>query len=85
MPTPTNNEIDSIKIFVIKIYSANAPNKDHYVCSTQFDVEEFETYARAMEGPNAPQWAKAIEEELDQSNKNKIWIPIPKSEIQASY
>ena len=85
MPTPANNETDPIKILVTKIHSANAPDQDHYVCSTQFDVEEPETYARTMQGPNAPQWAQAIEEELDQLNKNKTWILTPKNEIQPGH
>ena len=71
MPTPPNDETDPIRIFVTKIHSANAPDQDHYVCSTQFDIEKPETYARAMQGPNAPQWAQAMEEELDQLNKNE--------------
>ena len=54
MFTPTNEETNSLKILVTKIHSANAPDQDHYVCSTQFDVEELETYARAKQGPNAP-------------------------------
>ena len=52
--TLAKNETDPIKIFVIKIHFANAPDQDHYVCSTQFDVEKPETYARAMQDPNAP-------------------------------
>lgn len=71
MPTSANNETDTIKIFVTKIHSANAPDQDHYICSIQFDVEEPETYARAMQGPNAPQWTQVMEEELDQLNKNE--------------
>lgn len=42
------NEIDPIKIFVTKIHFPNAPDQNHYICSTQFNVEEFETYARVM-------------------------------------
>ena len=84
-PTPTNNETDPIKVLVTKIHSANAQDQDHYVCSTQFDVEEPETYARAMQCPNAPQWAQAMEEELDQLIKNETWILVPKNEIQPGH
>ncbi len=48
-----------------KIHAANAGDLDQFICSTQFDVEEPETYTRAMQGPNATEWAKAMEEELD--------------------
>lgn len=39
---------DEIKILATKIHSVNAINQDHFACSTQLDVEESETYARAM-------------------------------------
>lgn len=32
MSTLTINETDPIKIFMIKIYSANAQDQDHYIC-----------------------------------------------------
>lgn len=80
-----HDEADPINILATKIHSANAPDQDHYLCSTQFDVEEHETYARAMQGPNAAQWAQAMEEELYQLNKNDTWILTPKSAIQPSH
>ena len=79
-----NNE-DLIKIFATKIHSTNSANQDHFVYVTQFDVEEPETYARAMQCPNAPKWAKAMEEKLDQLKKNETWILTPKSEIQLGH
>ncbi len=84
-PTPTIDETDPIKIFVTKIHSANAQDQDHYICSTQLDVEEPETYARTMQCPNAPQWAQAMEEELDQLTKNETWILVPKNEIEPGH
>lgn len=57
---------DPLKILATKINSANAVDQDQFACSTQLDVEEPETYVRSMQGPNASEWAKAIEEELDQ-------------------
>lgn len=39
---------DEIKILATKIHSVNAINQDHFACSTQLDVEEPETYARAI-------------------------------------
>lgn len=85
MPTPANNKTNPIKILVTKIHSANTSDQDYYVCSTQFDVEEPETYARAMQDLNASQWTQAMEEELDQLNKNETWILTPKSEIQPGH
>lgn len=38
-----------------------------------------------MQGPNATQWAKAMEEELDQLRKNKTWELIPASEMELSH
>lgn len=59
-------ESDPIRILATKIHSANAVDQDHFACSTQLDVEEPETYPRAMQGPNTAQWAKAMEQQLDQ-------------------
>lgn len=85
IPSAESDEADPIKIHATKIHSTNSPDQVHFVCATQFDVEEPETYPRAMQGPNAPQWAKAMEEELDQLNKNETWILTPKSEIQPGH
>ena len=39
---------DPLRILATKINSANAVDQDQFACSTQLDVEEPETYARAM-------------------------------------
>ena len=57
---------DPLRILATRINLANAVDQDQFVCSTQFDVEEPETYSRAMQGPNSAEWAKAMDEELDQ-------------------
>lgn len=66
-----NDAEDPVVLLASKVYTVNAGDLDQFVCSTQFDVEEPETYARAMQGPNAAQWAKAMKEELDQLHKNE--------------
>lgn len=38
-----------------------------------------------MQGPDATQWAKAMEEELDQLRKNKIWGLIVASQIETKH
>lgn len=89
MPTTkalsAKSDEDPIKILATKIHSTNSADQDHFVYATQFDVEELETYARAMQCPNAPQWVKTMEEELDQLKKNETWILTPKSEIQPGH
>ncbi len=65
--------------------SANGSDHDQFALASQLDVEEPETYARAMQGPNATQWAKAIEEKLDQLRKNKNWELILASEIELGH
>lgn len=59
-------------VLATKINSANAIDHDQLACSTQFDVEEPETYNRAMQGPNAAEWARAMEEELGQLHKDEM-------------
>ena len=76
---------DPAVLLATKIHSANAGDLDHFVGSTQFDVEEPETYARAMQGPNSTEWARAMEEELDQLRKNDTWILVPRSEIEPGH
>ena len=76
MTTQTREETeleheDPLKILATRIDSTNAVDQDQFVCSTQFDVEKPETYARAMQGPNATKWAKVMKEELDQLCKNE--------------
>lgn len=47
-------EEDPIRILASRLHSeANAPNESHFVCSTQHDVEEPESYIRAMQCPYA--------------------------------
>lgn len=48
-------EVDPIGILATKINSVNIINYDQFVCSTQFDIKEPETYARAIKGPLASQ------------------------------
>lgn len=38
-----------------------------------------------MQSSNAFQYAQSIDKELDQFNKNEIWIITPKSEIQPGH
>lgn len=47
------HEEDPMVLLATKINSVNARNDNQFVCATQFDTEEPETYARAMQGPNA--------------------------------
>lgn len=51
----------------------------------KFDIEEPQTYARAMQGPNATRWARAIEEELDQLHQNKTWELIPAHKMEPGH
>lgn len=76
---------DPLKILATRINLANAVDQDQFACSTQLDIEEPETYARAMQGPNAAEWARAIEEELDQLEKNNTWELVHKSNVQPGY
>ena len=47
--TPEEDEKeDLMRILVTKINSANAVDQDQFANSTQFDVEEPETYSKAM-------------------------------------
>ena len=51
----SSHEENPIVLLATKINSVNARNYYQFVCTTQFDTEEPETYARAMQGPNATQ------------------------------
>lgn len=81
----TQDEGDPIAILATTINSANASDHDQFACASQLDAEEPETYARAMQGPNATQWANAMEEELDQLRKTKTWELIPASEMEPGH
>lgn len=61
--TEETSELESpqdnpIRILATKLHTeANALDPSRFVCSTQLDVEEPETYNRAMQGPHAAQWS----------------------------
>ena len=85
-PTKLNNkEKDLIIILAAKMCATNATNADHFLCSTQFDDEEPETFTRAMQGPNAPQWAQAMTKKLDQLYKNDTGKLVPRDEIELGH
>lgn len=75
--TPVTSEEDSVKILAAKLISeANAEDEVQFVFSAQLDVEEPETYNRAMSRTYAPQWSQAIRKELYQLEKNNTWTLI---------
>lgn len=80
-----STEEEPVKILATKIHKANAVDQGHFACSSQLDVEEPETYTKAMHGPNAPQWAQAMTEELDQLHKNNTWTLVHKDEIEPGH
>lgn len=83
--TEEDEEEDPMRILATKINSANAVNHDQFTSFTQFDVEEPETHSRAMQGPHAAEWAKAMEEELDQLHKNETWTLVHRDEMEAGH
>lgn len=84
-PDNASADEDPVKILATRIHDANAIDQSHFACVSQFDVEEPETYAKAMQGPNAPQWAQAMTEELDQLHKNNTWKLVHKDEIEPGH
>lgn len=83
---PTNTEMDPFKILAAKIIAeASAQDQDQFAYSTQFDIEEPETYNRAMSGSYSSQWSRAMREELDQLEKNNTWTLVNKRDIQPGH
>lgn len=80
-----DSEIDPLHILASVIHKADAEDASEFAMSTQLDVEEAETYERAMNGPHAQQWAHAIQEELDQLEKNETWKLVPESSIEPGH
>ncbi len=72
-------------ILAIRVNAANAANQNQFACSIQLDVKEPETYACAIQDPNAAEWARAMEEELDQLEKNNTWELVHKADIQPGH
>ena len=81
---PSHKE-DPTMILTTKVNSVHDSNYNQFVCSTQFDIEEPETYIRVIQGFHTAQWAKSIEEKLDQLHKNKKWVLVPASKIEAGH
>lgn len=77
---------DPIKILATRLHTeANALDQSQFACTTQLDVEEPETYNKAMQGPHAAQWSQAMKGELDSLYENNTWIRVPKEEIQTGH
>lgn len=76
---------DPYNVLTSKLLKANTTSPADYALATQLDVEEPESYNRAMQCPHAPQWAQAMREELDSLHENKTWILIPKDEMESGH
>ena len=74
-----------MRILETKINLVNVTNQNQFVCSTQFNIEEPETYTCAIQGPNSTEWAKAIEEELNQLCKIETWKLVHRNDIERAH
>lgn len=80
-----DTSLDPLHILATSLQKVNSTDPGDFVFSTQLDVEEPETYERAMSCSHAQQWAHAIQEEIDQLEKNKTWDLVPMSEVKAGH
>ncbi len=89
--TPNDQEnapdtgLDPLHILVTSLYKANTTDPGDFVSTTHLNVEEPEIYERAMSCPYTQQWAHAMQEEVDQLEKNKTWELVPMSEVKAGH
>lgn len=72
-------------ILVIRVNTANIIDQNQFTYFMQLDIKEFKTYAYAIQGLNAAEQAKAIEEKLDQLEKNNTQELIYKTDMQLGY
>lgn len=78
--------MDPFKTLAAKIIAeASAQDQDQFAYSTQLDIEEPETYNRAMSRSYSSQWSQAMREELDQLKKNNTWTLVNKRDIQPDH
>ncbi len=63
--------LDPLHILATSLHKANTTDPGDFVSTTHLDVEESETYEQVISCPYAQQWAHAIQEEVDQLEKNK--------------
>lgn len=80
-----DTSLNPLHILAASLQKANAADPGDFVFSTQLDVKEPETYERAMSCSHAQQWAHAIQEEVDQLEKNKTWDLVLMSEAKAGH
>ncbi len=65
-----------------KIRTEDAVDLDHYAYTTNsFDIQEPETYEKAMTSEQAEEWVKAMKEEMQSLIKHETWDLIPKNDI----
>ncbi len=79
------SKLDPLYILATAIQKTNAANPADFSSISQLNVEEPETYEWAISGPHAQQWAHAIQEELDQLEKNKTWVLVLEQDIQRGH
>lgn len=75
----------SLRIWILRLLKANSIEPSKYVFASQFDMEELETYNKAMSGVYVQQWSQVVKEELDQLETNKTWSLIYKSQIKPGF
>lgn len=81
--TNSEHEVeDPLKILPSRLLKANAGDPGEFAFATRMDVEEPETYSRAMSGTHAQQWSQAMREELNQLEANQKWEFIHKKDIE---
>ena len=79
------SKLDPLYILATAIQKANAANPADFSSTSHLDVKEPETYERAMSGPHVQHWAHAIQEDLDQIEKNKTWVLVPEQDVERSH
>lgn len=77
--------LDPIQILASTINKTSSIDNGDYAFATQLDIEEPETYEKAMSGTHAQQWSHAIQEELHQLEKNNTWELIPSHQMEPGH
>ena len=77
--------LDWLYILATSFHKPNSTDPRDFVFSTQLDLKEPEIYEQAMSGSYTQQWFYAIQEEMDQIKKNKMWELVLISEIENGY
>lgn len=80
------NQAENLSVVLAtRLYFTNARDLNQFVYFIQLDIKKPEIYIKVIQTIYAIEWARVIEDDLDQLYKNKTQILIPRKKIELGH